>query len=67
MVMADDGNLREQAGLFEVAVGDAPRRVCLQHELGLDSVREWEPPDVSLSQGVKVNTSHTNFGCIGGP
>jgi hypothetical protein len=65
--VTDDGQLGEQASLFEVTVGDLPGRVCLRHKLGLDIVREWEPPDVSLPRGVKVDTSHTNFGGIGGP
>jgi hypothetical protein len=40
MVMADDGHLGKQSRLFKVTVGDLPRRVCLQHELGLDVVQE---------------------------
>jgi hypothetical protein len=37
------------------------------NELRLDIVQEWEPPDVSLPRGIKVDTSHTNFGSIGSP
>jgi hypothetical protein len=67
MVMADDGHLGEQSGLFEITVGDSPRWVCLQeHELGLAVVREWESPDVPLPRSIKVDASHTNFGRISG-
>jgi hypothetical protein len=55
MVMTDDGHLGQQSRLFEVAVGDSSRGVCLRHELGLDVFREWKPPDVPLSRGIEVD------------
>jgi hypothetical protein len=66
MVMTDDGHLGEQSHLFEVAIGDLSSGVCLGHESGLDVVWEWKPPDVALSRGIKVDSSHADFGCISG-
>jgi hypothetical protein len=66
MVMTDDGHLGEQSCLFEVTVGDSARGICLRHELGLDVIREWKPPDVPLSRGIEIDPSYANFGCISG-
>jgi hypothetical protein len=66
MVMTDDGHLGEQSCLFEVTVGDWPRGVCLRYKLGLDVIREWKLPDVTLPRGIKVDPPHANFGRISG-
>ena len=57
--------LGDQGTVFQITVGDGSVWVGGAHYLGLDVVREREPPNVGLSISVKVDSAHAGLGCIG--
>lgn len=59
-------DLGENAGLFQVAVGDGPVEVFEGDQVSLDVSRERVAPDVALAGVVEVDASHAGLGCVRG-
>ena len=61
-----DGDLSQEAGVFQVAVGDGACRIGGGHNGALDVRGEGLPPEVGLTSVVKEDTAHPSFGSVRG-
>ena len=61
-----DGDLTQEAGVFQVAVGDGACRIGGGHNGVLDVEGKGLPPEVGLTSVVKEDTAHPSLGSIRG-
>ena len=59
VAVSHDVKLRDDCGLFQVAVGDVAFGVVERHERGLDIRRERQSPVLAVPAVVKVDATHT--------
>ena len=65
-VLSLDGQLTNDAGVLQVAVGDGSRGVCSRHESVLDRLFERVTPDERLSVSVEVDSAHAGLSRVSG-
>jgi hypothetical protein len=66
MVIGNDGHLTYHMGVFQVAVDEVSDRAGRGHEGSLNSRWKREAPGMSLAIGVKVHSTHSGLGGVGG-
>ena len=64
MGVTHDIGLGNEAGLFEVTVGDLALGVVKRDKVSLDVRRKGCPPDMQGQGGVEVHSPHARLGCI---